>query len=163
MVPRLLAALAVLCCFATPAMAQRLTRVEILALQQQLRDDGCGVDHTTGQLDAMTRRAVEKCKSKYNVTSGGAAALLAAMNLGFTPGEGTSGMMAAVSTDSTTMRGTRRVRSGRRMRSPRGSSDTTMMRDSTRRDMMRRDTTRRDMMPSDTIRRDSAGMRTTNP
>jgi hypothetical protein len=78
------AATAVLCCVAaTPIAAQTsLSRVQILALQQQLRDDGCGVAHTTGRLDAMTRRAVAKCNAKYNST-GGAAELLAAMNIGF--------------------------------------------------------------------------------
>lgn len=142
---RSLAGVAAFCCLASPALAQRaatqhLSRVQILALQQQLRDDGCGVDHTTGQLDAMTRRAVEKCKSKYNVTSGGAADLLSAMNIGFGPNDqmptlamanGNSTSMTSDTSSAATRRATSRaMRRGRRMGNGRmrrtGSDSTTM-------------------------------------
>lgn len=142
---RSLAGVAALCCVASLTVAQRataqhLSRVQILALQQQLRDDGCGVDHTTGQLDAMTRRAVEKCKSKYNVTSGGAADLLSAMNIGFGPNDqmptlamanGNSTSMTSDTSSAATRRATSRaMRRGRRMGNGRmrrtGSDSTTM-------------------------------------
>lgn len=84
---RSIAAIAAFCCCAPPLLAQSLTRVQLLALQQQLRDDGCGVAHVTGRMDATTRKAVKNCMSRYNVTSGGAAALLAAMNIGFGPND----------------------------------------------------------------------------
>lgn len=59
-----------------------LTNVQLLALQQQLRDEGCGVESVTGVLDGQTRRAIAKCKKKYGVTGNGRD-LLAAMNIGF--------------------------------------------------------------------------------
>jgi len=124
------AAIAALCCMASPAFAQQLTRVQVLALQQQLRDDGCGIEHTTGHLDAMTRRAVEKCKSKYNVSSGGAAALLDAMNIGFGPNDHPAAMATAMSGDSTG-NSKRTMHRPRRMRGARGmQADTTMKADS---------------------------------
>lgn len=76
---------AAICCTAAPAFAQGLSRVEVLALQQQLRDDGCGVSHVTGHLDAMTRTAVKKCESKYSGATD-PASMLAAMNIGFGDG-----------------------------------------------------------------------------
>ena len=64
---RLLGACAIsICCTAAPAFAQGLSRVEVLALQQQLRDDGCGSSHISGRVDATTRADVRKCETKYN-------------------------------------------------------------------------------------------------
>ena len=78
----LLGACAVAVCCTAPAFAQGLTRVETIALQQQLRDDGCGVTHVTGRMDATTRAAVHKCASKYSGATD-AKSMLAAMNIGF--------------------------------------------------------------------------------
>ncbi len=82
---RLLGACVAAACCAAPAFAQGLTRVEILGLQQQLRDDGCGVTHVTGRMDAMTRGAVKKCGSKYSGATD-ARSMLAAMHIGFENG-----------------------------------------------------------------------------
>ncbi len=82
---RLLGACVAAACCAAPAFAQGLTRVEILGLQQQLRDDGCGVTHVTGRMDAMTRGAVKKCESKYSGATD-ARSMLAAMHIGFENG-----------------------------------------------------------------------------
>jgi len=61
--------------------------VQVLALQQQLRDDGCGVQHTTGTMNAQTRAALKRCASKYNAKSNTVADVLAAMNIGFGPSD----------------------------------------------------------------------------
>lgn len=80
---RLIGAIAAaVCCTAAPGFAQGLSRVEVMGLQQQLRDDGCGVKHVTGRIDATTRSAVRKCQSKYP-DGGDPASMLAAMNIGF--------------------------------------------------------------------------------
>ena len=159
---RSVAALAALCCCATPVLAQRstsLSRVQILALQQQLRDDGCGIQHTTGRIDATTRRALKQCQSKYNASSADAATVLQAMNIGFGPNDtkpslsearSGGGAMGADTTGGRAMRGEEARESRRtemrerRMRRGRGAMrDTTGamggMRDTTR--MRMRDTT----------------------
>ena len=64
-----------------------LTKVELLGLQQQMRDDGCGNKHAPGIWDEATRLAIRTCAKKYN-TAADARALLQAMNIGFSPGEG---------------------------------------------------------------------------
>jgi DNA-binding transcriptional LysR family regulator len=89
---RALASFVVCCCAAAPLAAQSLSRTDILALQQQLRDDGCGISHTTGRVDAVTRRALKKCASKYNASSSTPSAVLAAMNIGLGSGSGISSM-----------------------------------------------------------------------
>jgi hypothetical protein len=66
--------------------AAGLTGVQFLALQQELRDRGCGNAHVTGWLDAPTRRAIAKCAKELNVANK-AAAVLAAMNIGYTAAE----------------------------------------------------------------------------
>ncbi|MDQ2889980.1 MAG: hypothetical protein M3R65_05425 [Gemmatimonadota bacterium] len=82
---RLLGACVAAACCAAPAFAQGLTRVELLGLQQQLRDDGCGVTHVTGRMDGMTRAAVKKCQSKYSGATD-ARSMLGAMHIGFENG-----------------------------------------------------------------------------
>lgn len=84
---KILALLAV--CAAMPAQAnaqnrgnEGLTKVELLALQQEMRDRGCGNRRAPGVWNAETRRAVRTCSQKMGV-SGGARALLAAFNNGF--------------------------------------------------------------------------------
>lgn len=126
---RLTAALAALCCCATPVLAQRsstLSRVQVLALQQQLRDDGCGIRHTTGRIDATTRRALKQCQSKYNASSADPMTVLQAMNIGFGPndtkpslaearsGGAPGGAMAADTTGGRAMRGGEEARESRR-------------------------------------------------
>lgn len=84
---KLLALLAV--CAAVPAQAnaqnrgnEGLTKIELLALQQEMRDRGCGNRHAPGVWTAETRRAVRTCSQRLGVT-GGARALLVAFNVGF--------------------------------------------------------------------------------
>lgn len=142
---RLLGACAAAFCCAAPVFAQGLSRVELLGLQQQLRDDGCGVTHITGRMDAMTRSAVKKCESKYAGATD-ARSMLAAMHIGFENGNqdptmamANSGGMSDAMADST----------GRHMR----SGMKRMMKDSTGR-RMRRDR----MRDSSTMSHDSSNM-----
>ncbi len=77
------------CCLISPAVAAAqtggLTRVQLLALQQELKEQ-CGLAHSTGVMDGPTRHAIAVCNKKYG-TQGNGAALLAAMNVGFGTGE----------------------------------------------------------------------------
>lgn len=66
--------------------AAGLTGVQFLALQQELRDRGCGNAHVTGSLDAPTRRAISVCAKRLGVANK-ASAVLAAFNVGFTEAE----------------------------------------------------------------------------
>jgi hypothetical protein len=66
--------------------AAGLTGVQFLALQQELRDRGCGNAHVTGMLDGVTRRAISVCAKRLSVANK-AAAVLAAFNVGFTAEE----------------------------------------------------------------------------
>lgn len=59
-----------------------LSRIELLALQQEMRDRGCGNKRAPGVMNAETRRAIRTCSQRMGVT-GGARALLAAFNNGF--------------------------------------------------------------------------------
>ena len=79
--------------------AAGLTGVQFLALQQELRDRGCGNAHVTGWLDAPTRKAIATCAKRLGVANK-AAAVLAAMDIGFAASElgtgtGMGGGMAA--------------------------------------------------------------------
>jgi hypothetical protein len=96
--------------------AAGLTGVQFLALQQELRDRGCGNAHVTGHLDAPTRRAISVCAKQLNVANS-AEAVLGALNIGFGPGDNaptggaTSGAAmsgAAGNAMNTTTTGTRR-------------------------------------------------------
>ncbi len=62
--------------------AAGLSGVQFLALQQELRDRGCGNAHVTGWLDGATRAAIKKCAKELNVANN-AAAVLVAMNVGY--------------------------------------------------------------------------------
>jgi len=66
--------------------AAGLTGVQFLALQQELRDRGCGNAHVTGSLDAPTRRAISVCAKRLGVANN-AGAVLAAFNVGFAASE----------------------------------------------------------------------------
>src|SRR3982750_2571844 len=102
--------IAVIALLAAPALASAqagLSRVSFLALQQELRDQGCGVTNVDGRYGPQTRRAIATCAKKFN-TANNASALLTAMNIGFGPSDnppaggattGTTG--AASSTDNT--------------------------------------------------------------
>jgi hypothetical protein len=59
-----------------------LTGPQFLALQQELRDKGCGTNHVTGNLDAPTRHAIAVCAKKLGVANN-AGAVLVAMNIGY--------------------------------------------------------------------------------
>jgi hypothetical protein len=63
-----------------------LTKVELLALQQEMRDQGCGNKHAAGEWDAATKGAIRTCAKKYNASTN-AKELLAAMNIGFGAGD----------------------------------------------------------------------------
>ncbi|GAC1414419.1 MAG: hypothetical protein PVSMB1_00590 [Gemmatimonadaceae bacterium] len=81
--------IAVIALMAAPALASAqagLSRVAFLALQQELRDQGCGVTNVDGSYGPQTRRAIAACAKKFG-TPNNAAALLAAMNIGFGPND----------------------------------------------------------------------------
>jgi hypothetical protein len=81
-------------CFIAPAIASAqtggLTRVQLLALQQQLKEE-CGLRHATGVMDGPTRHAIAVCNRKYG-THGNGAALLRAMNIGYSDDISSTGM-----------------------------------------------------------------------
>lgn len=62
--------------------AAGLSGIQFLALQQELRDRGCGNAHVTGRLDGATRSAIRTCAQRLNVANN-ARAVLMAMNIGF--------------------------------------------------------------------------------
>src|SRR5437764_4885423 len=106
--------IAVIALIAVPALASAqagLSRVAFLALQQELRDQGCGVTNVDGHYGPQTRRAIATCAKKFN-SANNAAALLAAMNIGFGPsdnaptGTGTTGSGMSGSTSTTGDTGT---------------------------------------------------------
>src|SRR5438552_19171606 len=76
-------------CLLAPAIVAAqtggLTHIQLLALQQQLKEE-CGLAHATGRMDGPTRHAVALCNKKYG-PHGNGAALLRAMNLGFDSGD----------------------------------------------------------------------------
>ena len=79
--------IAVLALIAAPALASAqagLSKIQFLALQQELRDQGCGVTNVDGHYGPQTRRAIATCAKKFN-SANNAAALLTAMNIGFGP------------------------------------------------------------------------------
>lgn len=81
--------IAVIALIAAPALASAqagLSRIQFLALQQELRDQGCGVTNVDGHYGPQTRRAIATCAKKFN-SANNAAALLAAMNIGFGPND----------------------------------------------------------------------------
>ena len=126
--------------------AAGLTGVQFLALQQELRDRGCGNGHVTGRLDAPTRKAIATCAKQLNVANS-AEAVLAALNIGFGPsdnaptggaksGDTNMGAGAANAAPASNERPARRSRAGR---SARAKNDATAMKhDSTM--MMQKDT-----------------------
>jgi len=62
--------------------AAGLSGVQFLALQQELRDRGCGNSAVTGVYDGATRRAVGICAKRLGVAAT-APAVLVAFNIGF--------------------------------------------------------------------------------
>jgi hypothetical protein len=71
---------------AAPLEAQMgLSRVEYLALQQELRSRGCGDIAAGGQVDAATQRALQACARQLGVAAN-ARAVLNAMDIGFGSG-----------------------------------------------------------------------------
>jgi peptidoglycan hydrolase-like protein with peptidoglycan-binding domain len=81
--------IAVIALIAAPALASAqagLSRIQFLALQQELRDQGCGVTNVDGHYGPQTRRAIATCAKKFN-SANNAAALLTAMNIGFGPND----------------------------------------------------------------------------
>lgn len=81
--------IAVIALMAAPALASAqagLSKIAFLALQQELRDQGCGVTNVDGSYGPQTRRAIAACAKKFG-TPNNAAALLTAMNIGFGPND----------------------------------------------------------------------------
>ena len=81
--------IAVIALMAAPALASAqagLSKIQFLALQQELRDQGCGVTNVDGHYGPQTRRAIATCAKKFN-SANNAAALLTAMNIGFGPND----------------------------------------------------------------------------
>jgi hypothetical protein len=78
-------------CLAIPGSVQAqggietLSKVELLALQQEMRDRGCGNRHAPGVVTAETRRALRNCMRQHNATT--ARDLLVSFNIGFGPDE----------------------------------------------------------------------------
>ena len=131
--------IAVIALMAAPALASAqagLNRIQFLALQQELRDQGCGVTNVDGHYGPQTRRAIATCAKKFN-SANNAAALLQAMNIGFGPNDnpptGPMGGSASMSTGSDNMS----------MGSTSSSTDTTManQRTTTKHKAMRRRST----------------------
>jgi hypothetical protein len=77
------------CTLIAPAVAAAqtggLTKIQLYALQQQLKLE-CGLHYATGVYDPPTRAAIRTCNQKYGTTGNGAA-LLSAMNIGFSSGD----------------------------------------------------------------------------
>jgi hypothetical protein len=69
--------------------AAGLTGVQFLALQQELRDRGCGNTHVTGVLDGVTRHAIATCAKQLSVANN-AGAVLVAMNIGYSESDVTA-------------------------------------------------------------------------
>ena len=94
--------IAVIALLAVPALASAqagLNRIQFLALQQELRDQGCGVTNVDGHYGPQTRRAIATCAKKFN-SANNAAALLTAMNIGFGPNDNApTGPARGASTD----------------------------------------------------------------
>ena len=81
--------IAVIALLTVPALAfaqAGLNKIQFLALQQELRDQGCGVTNVDGHYGPQTRRAIATCAKKFN-TANNASALLAGMNIGFGPSD----------------------------------------------------------------------------
>ena len=81
--------IAVIALMAGPALASAqagLSRIQFLALQQELRDQGCGVTNVDGRYGPQVRRAIAACAKKFN-SAKNASALLQAMNIGFGPND----------------------------------------------------------------------------
>ena len=81
--------IAVIALIAVPALASAqagLSKIQFLALQQELRDQGCGVTNVDGHYGPQTRRAIATCAKKFN-SANNAQALLVAMNIGFGPND----------------------------------------------------------------------------
>jgi peptidoglycan hydrolase-like protein with peptidoglycan-binding domain len=96
--------IAVIALIAVPALASAqagLSKIQFLALQQELRDQGCGVTNVDGRYGPQTRRAIATCAKKFN-SANNAQALLVAMNIGFGPNDnppaGRTGMSGDTST-----------------------------------------------------------------
>jgi peptidoglycan hydrolase-like protein with peptidoglycan-binding domain len=93
--------IAVIALIAAPALASAqagLSRIQFLALQQELRDQGCGVTNVDGHYGPQTRRAIATCAKKFN-SANNAAALLTAMNIGFGPSDNPPTKSAGMSGD----------------------------------------------------------------
>lgn len=79
---------------ALPAQAQLgLSKIEFFALQQEMRDRGCGNQTAGGMLNAETQRALRVCADRLGVAADGRT-VLHAMNIGFGPSDNFAAMQA---------------------------------------------------------------------
>ena len=72
--------IAVIALIASPALASAqagLSKIQFLALQQELRDQGCGVTNVDGHYGPQTRRAIATCATKTRPVSAATANRLA--------------------------------------------------------------------------------------
>jgi len=93
--------IAVIALIAAPALASAqagLNKIQFLALQQELRDQGCGVTNVDGRYGPQTRRAIATCAKKFN-SANNASALLTAMNIGFGPNDNPPAGRTGMSSD----------------------------------------------------------------
>jgi hypothetical protein len=100
--------IAVIALLTVPALASAqagLSKIQFLALQQELRDQGCGVTNVDGHYGPQTRRAIATCAKKFN-SANNAAALLAAMNIGFGPNDNAPTKGTGMSSDNSMSSGT---------------------------------------------------------
>ena len=111
--------------------AAGLTGVQFLALQQELRDRGCGNGHVTGHLDAPTRKAISVCAKQLNVANS-AEAVLAALNIGFGPGDNAPTGGAATSGTGAAREGTKAEEAGEKPSTERAEARAAARRTGTR-------------------------------
>jgi peptidoglycan hydrolase-like protein with peptidoglycan-binding domain len=132
--------IAVIAFLTVPALAASaqagLNKIQFLALQQELRDQGCGVTNVDGRYGPSTRRAIATCAKKFN-TANNAAALLTAMNIGFGPndnppappsgGGGGGGVSAAAASEGESVKTEKKEvkRAAKKKKAAKAAADTT--------------------------------------
>jgi hypothetical protein len=100
--------------------ASGLTKVQIYALQQQLKNE-CGLAHATGVMDTPTLRAVAVCNKHYGTSD--PASLLSAMNIGFSDNDTPPGLEVAARHASPRSRAAREMAASRARRHASRSAD----------------------------------------
>jgi peptidoglycan hydrolase-like protein with peptidoglycan-binding domain len=120
--------IAVIAFLTVPALASAqagLSKIQFLALQQELRDQGCGVTNVDGHYGPQTRRAIATCAKKFN-SANNAAALLTAMNIGFGANDNAPTGRSGTTGDNSTTSGSTDTSSTPTANATGGGSDDTM-------------------------------------